>query len=229
MVHAEAPAFCSCSGSKTDRPTRFAITGAAEGNALSLSRGGTLRVRPPRPSDVFARVVPPPTVADFATGAAEAANLGSRRWHRGIGQVADAKFEPDGRHLWVLHRGSRVWGADSFDASLSGHARGRCLHSRTTRGARGALGCARRRARSRGRSAPGATGCHGPSRSARTAATCGSSTPGRTRWFATIRRPGGRSSRWGRGASPGRGGAVLHANRGGGGGGRLVLGRRRVL
>ena len=31
------------------------------------------------------------------------------------------------------------------------------------------------------------------------------------------------------GRARGRGGAVLHANRGGGGGGRLVLGRRRVL
>ena len=39
MVHAEAPAFCSCSGSKTDRPTRFAITGAPEGGN-ALSRGG---------------------------------------------------------------------------------------------------------------------------------------------------------------------------------------------
>ena len=32
-----------------------------------------------------------------------------------FGQVADVAFEPDGRHAWVFHRGSRIWTADSFD------------------------------------------------------------------------------------------------------------------
>ena len=36
-------------------------------------------------------------------------------WPSSFGQVADVAFEPDGRHAWVFHRGSRIWTADSFD------------------------------------------------------------------------------------------------------------------
>ena len=60
-------------------------------------RGGGVA---PDPSELRAHVVPPP----------------SRRksWPREIGQVGGVAVEPDGRHVWVFHRASRVWDAASF-------------------------------------------------------------------------------------------------------------------
>ena len=93
MVHAEEPAFLSCTGSAGSGSSRFAVQHAPEGGARKAA---------PNPSETFLVDVPAPGAPDAG-------------WPSSFGQVADVAFEPDGRHAWVFHRGSRIWTADSFD------------------------------------------------------------------------------------------------------------------
>ena len=93
MVHAEEPAFLSCTGSAGSGSSRFAVQHAPEGGRTKTA---------PNPAETFLVDVPAPGAPDAG-------------WPSSFGQVADVAFEPDGRHAWVFHRGGRVWTADSFD------------------------------------------------------------------------------------------------------------------
>ena len=105
MVHAEAPRYASCTGTATGGGGRskFDFESAAR-------RGAAGEARQIEAATTGAFVVPPPA----PLGAPRA-----RSWPASIGQVSGVAFEPDGRHAWVFHRGSRVWRAGSFDASFA--------------------------------------------------------------------------------------------------------------
>ena len=107
MVHAEAPRYASCTGTATGGGGRskFDFESAARRGAA-----GEPYARRIEAATTGAFVVPPPA----PLGAPRA-----RSWPASIGQVSGVAFEPDGRHAWVFHRGSRVWRAGSFDASFA--------------------------------------------------------------------------------------------------------------
>ena len=108
MVHAEEPRYASCSGTATGAGGRSKF---AFERASATASGATKNAVAARPVGAF--VVPPPREPPNARRAAA-----PRSWPASIGHVSGVAFEPDGRHVWVFHRGSRVWRSDAFDADF---------------------------------------------------------------------------------------------------------------
>ena len=96
MVHAEEPAYLSCTGSQTHGDVRMAIQHSPDSESASAKA-------PEESEDLTAHLVDAPGV--------------DKRWPKSLGQVAGIVTEPDGRHAWAFHRGRRLWDGDSFDPS----------------------------------------------------------------------------------------------------------------
>ena len=96
MVHAEEPAYLSCTGSQTHGDARMAIQHSPDSESASAKA-------PDESEALTAHLVDAPSA--------------DKRWPKSLGQVAGIVAEPDGRHAWAFHRGSRLWDGDSFDPS----------------------------------------------------------------------------------------------------------------
>ena len=104
MVHAEEPMYMSCSGGSEDGG-KFRVDHSPD----QQEDGGRDH---PDPSAVSAYVVPPPPPG--GRGASGVEGKPAARWPASIGQVGGLQVEEDGRHVWVFHRGSRIWTGESF-------------------------------------------------------------------------------------------------------------------
>ena len=107
MVHAEEPRYASCTGS--------ASGGGGRSKFDFESRLEKTKTTPVAATATGAFVVPPPKLD--AAGLLVAFETDSS-WPASLGQVGGVAFEPDGRHVWVFHRGSRVWRGGSFDGNF---------------------------------------------------------------------------------------------------------------
>jgi len=106
MVHAEESKYASCTGSATGGGGRSKFdleTREARHTKVEAKKTGVFVVPPPLK---YAETTPHTGVESFDSQ--------WRRWHPSLGQVSGVAFEPDGRHVWVFHRGRRVWDEKSF-------------------------------------------------------------------------------------------------------------------
>jgi peptidylamidoglycolate lyase len=115
MVHAEEPRYASCTGS--------ASGGGGRSKFDFESRVEKTKTTPVAAAATGAFVVPPPKL-DALSGRRDRAfdpdsSVTDSSWPLSVGQVSGVAFEPDGRHVWVFHRGSRVWRGGSFDENFS--------------------------------------------------------------------------------------------------------------
>ena len=119
MVHAEEPRYASCTGSATGGGGRSKFDFESPRGASAFFQSSEEPLVAARTIGAF--VVPPPTFAHAPDALRPpSANLEPvGGWPPSIGQVGGVAFEPDGRHIWVFHRGSRVWGGGSFDENFA--------------------------------------------------------------------------------------------------------------
>ena len=116
MVHAEEPRYASCTGS--------ASGGGGRSKFDFESRAETPKTTPEILASATGAFVVPPPKLDALSGRRDRAfdsdvNVTDSSWPLSVGQVSGVAFEPDGRHVWVFHRGSRVWRGGSFDENFS--------------------------------------------------------------------------------------------------------------
>lgn len=110
MIHAEESAYASCTGSATGGGGRSKFdleTNEAKQTKVEAKNTGAF-------------VVPPPTTQIETSTTATSVNPNDQpqQWHPSLGQVSGVAFEPDGRHVWVFHRGTRIWNGKSFDGDF---------------------------------------------------------------------------------------------------------------